>query len=368
LRQRAAPFLFVRSGAVRVPGGGRRAAGRGEGRVLDPPPGGVAVALGSRDGGVVRSGRRYPVERWSGDLNAAAAAVAALGGGTLVAPEGVFECDGFAQYEGTCGFHLPAGVGLVGAGPGTQLRVRPRSMTAAQRATIPAASPSRPTNQLNVVTAAGGAGTVFADFAVHGSDQDGALYNGLRLSRIAAPTVRDVLVRGIPGDLNSPPGETFGVNVYRSDGARLTRVEVDGRDDAGRRVGAAGIGTNSVTDVELRDCSAHHLAHSHGLAMWQTERLTSWGFAASDNGGPSGGHAAAGLNHERSSRCVHHAPRLGRNTLCEVRYWSDRSDTGGHELHDLVMVDDGPLDIWLSREQHTAPELVDCPPPVYTRN
>lgn len=317
----------------------------------------------------------FPVENYGGDINAAATAVAAAGGGTVTLPAGTFSATGFGQNADTAGFFLPPKVSLAGSGRGaTFLRVAPGTMTQTQKDSIPPSTPTGPTNPLNVLFVSGGnteTASVYG-LAVLGTDQGGFLYNGLRMSRLVAPTLSDVLVKGIPGHLNSPPDETFGVNIFRANGAKLYRVEADGRDAGGNRVGAAGIGTNTVTDVELHDCSAHHMGYSHGLAAWQTDRLTTWNFVSTDNGGASGaatgGNSGAGLNHERSTYCVHYSPQLGNNTLTEVRYYGDLANTVGHELHNLVLTDGGALDIRMDKLQSSTPLLDACPAPVYDYN
>jgi hypothetical protein len=63
---------------------------------------------------------------------------------------------------------------------------------------------------------------------------------------------------GIPGDWNSPPGETFQLAALRTKvGGSLFRfVEVDGFNEAGRRVGG-GVGQNGSMNVTYEDCNIH---------------------------------------------------------------------------------------------------------------
>lgn len=314
----------------------------------------------------------YPVENYGGDINAAATAVAAAGGGTVTLPAGTFSATGFAQNGNSAGFFLPQGVSLAGSGVDqTFLQVAPDTMTTTQANTIPTAPGT--TNQLHVLWVHGGntSPASVSQLTVTGTPQNGNLYNGVRISRLVNPTVTDVKVVGIPGNNNSPPGETFGVNVFSSPGATLTRVEVDGRSPTtGLKVGAAGIGLNSSDNVTLTDCHSHHSGYSHGFAGWQSDNVTSSNFWSHDNGGGTGtvtggSNQAAGLNHERCSTSVHHSPTLGGNTLAEVRYWSDQGDTTGHALDHVTITDGGSFDIKIANQQTSHPALTSSPTPRY---
>lgn len=167
------------------------------------------------------------------------------------------------------------------------------------------------TNQLSLMRA-GGDGTTLTGFTLEATPQ-GHVYNGLRIQDATALRVSDVRVVGVPGNDSIPPGETFGINDYRTSGSVYSHVEVDG---AG--VGASGFGANNSTDVTIEHSYFHGERHSMGATFWQTRDVTITDSIGSDNGW-------AGFNFERVSGAV----RLARcvtsgNGHGDIRIASDR--------------------------------------------
>lgn len=161
--------------------------------------------------------------------------------------------------------------GLRGSGPGaTVFQMRPGSSTRAVDVPPQSTFATGGTNPLYLLRA--DAGTVLSGFSLLGTDQ-GHLYNGLNLYEGAGATVTDVRVKGIPGDNSANPGETFAVNMYRGTNTRLERVEVDGRNAAGTKVAASGVGVNFGTGNTITDLYVHDLAHGHGVAAYTTANL-----------------------------------------------------------------------------------------------
>ena len=331
------------------------------------------------------------------DLRAAFAAVGAqsgtipgVGGKALTLPIGVFVVDGFSQSSDYLGVLTPTNVGLIGSGPNTVIQVNPNSITAHQAATwVPPPTPLGTTNQLNVILFPSATVPItIAQFRVQGTSQrvggtgTNYTYNGLRTNNCVGPVLTDLWVKGIPGFLNSPPGETFGINIYRGSGAILTRVETDGRDldgsiqgIAGAKIGAAGIGLNTTSNTSLTDCWTHHTGFSHGLAIYQSPDTTTTRhraeYCGTGNGsGATGGTVGVGLNCEQSNRSIHHSPTLGFNTLAQMRYYGTTSgsfagDTTGHTIDGLVLSDGGSLTIRIDNAQTSHPTLTTSPTPTY---
>lgn len=225
------------------------------------------------------------------------------------------------------GLNLPETArGLVGAGEArTVIDMAARSSTRAS--TIPTSFPG--TNQLSLLRIMRGS-RIVAGFTLRGTDQ-GHLYNGLRISQTTDVDVRDVDVIGIPGSDSSPPGETFGINDYRTSGSRYIRVHVDGR-----RLGAAGFGANGSSRIEVVDSVFENNRYSHGATFYQVHGIEIAGTTVRRNGG-------VGLNFERVSGTV----RISGSAFTDdrsgdIRIASDRgtaryviSDpaTGGRALH-----------------------------------
>lgn len=129
------------------------------------------------------------------------------------------------------------------------------------------------TNPLHLIHAWGATGGVMKNFSIIGGDQ-GHDFNGIRFSQSLAPTVENVYVEGVQGSMNYPPGETFGINFWRSQYAALLHSEVDGRRGGagGPRIGASPFGWNSTTDAYVRDVYTHHGKTGMGT-WWQTRNI-----------------------------------------------------------------------------------------------
>jgi hypothetical protein len=79
------------------------------------------------------------------------------------------------------------------------------------------------------------------------------------------------------------------------------------------------------------------------------------------------------LNHEKTFKAVHYSPRLGNNSLTEIRYYGNATspnsgNTNGHQLHDLVITDGGKLNIKIENKQRNSSGEIayfNCPTPVF---
>lgn len=320
----------------------------------------------------------YPYEtlRISG-LNLIAAMSAAVSAGkrdgvsrpTLTLPAGVFETRGFGQSANDNGFLVPPNLSIVGSGSGTIIRVVPNTVTSTQA-----------TKVIRIITVANSSWVKIAQLTIQGNSQSGKLYGGMQVWNCSNSQIADVLFTGIPGNYNSPPGETFALNISACSTMKLNRVETDGRDATGRRVQATGIGVNNSNGLEMRDCYTHHSGYAHGVAMWQSSNITTWNHRAEYNGlhpkdGGSWGSVGCGLNHEKTRNTTHYSSRLGYNSLSEIRYFAmpasgaDRysGNTGGHTLSGLTLTDGGRLDIHMDSSQWAQPVLTSSPAPNFIR-
>jgi hypothetical protein len=191
----------------------------------------------------------------------------------------------FANFaRNSMGATVPT-TGLTGAGSDqTVLEMTPHSSTKA--GTIPTRDYA--TNQLSLLEASGT--PVLSGFTLQGTDQ-GHLYNGLRLEHATDARVTNVKVAAIPGNMNHPPGETFGINDYRTTGSVYCGLEIDG---AG--VGAAGFGANDSTNLTIRNAVSHGSPHSAGFTFWQSSDITLVDVTSTHNRG--------GLNFERDSGTI----------------------------------------------------------------
>ena len=289
---------------------------------------------------------------------------------TLTLPSGVFEAPGFSRSSigQWVSFKIPDNVSLLGSGIGTVLQTVPNSMTAADAARVPPkGSPVTSVNPLYTLGWGHGNGTLLGQFTVRGTPQNGNFFGGMRGSYTQNPVLRDMWFQAIPGYLNSPPGETYAFSLHRADGARVLRVDCDGRDSTKKRVGAVGMGITASNNTEYIDCTTHDMAFSHGAVWWHCNGIVTRNFSSRYNGtgrvdGGGGGTSGAGLNHETCTNTRHYSPILGNNSLTEIRYYSNSgADTGSHVLDGVSIRDSGPLDIVIERNQRTKPQLTNCP-------
>lgn len=184
------------------------------------------------------------------------------------------------------GLRLPAG-GYVGAGVDkTVLRMIPGSSTRAARVN---ALPIGSTNPYYLLQTPRGGAMKLAGFTLQGTHQ-GHPYGGIMLDHQNGHTLTDLTVRGVPGTYHAPPGETFAINDWGGHGGVLERVEVDGQG-----VTAAGIATNSSTEITLNDCYVHDCPYS-SPTHWQTVGITVNNFRSVRN--------LFGYNHERCSGTI----------------------------------------------------------------
>lgn len=198
--------------------------------------------------------------------------------------------------------------GLRGSGVGRTV-LKMKAHTSTKKSTIPSTFPS--TNQLSLMRLTGDDLTV-SGFTLRGTHQ-GHLYNGLRIDHAKRLDVHDVKVQGVPGSSSSPPGETFGLNDYRTSGSVYTRVEVDGDG-----VGGAGFGANVSTNVTIRDSYFHDNRYSMGATFWEVKGIRIVDTIAADNG-------RVGINLERVSGKVQLIrPVLLGNHEGAIRVASDR--------------------------------------------
>ncbi len=234
----------------------------------------------------------------------------AVGSRAVVLGEGLYPLYDFTagsakQDSGRVG---RAAVGLIGAGSAkTTLELEPDSSSRASA--VP--KTEYEVNPLNVLRVSSER-PVVGGFTLAGTEQ-GHTYNGLRIERSTDARVTDLHVTGIRGDMDRPPGETFGVNDFKTVGSQYSHVEVDG---AG--VGAAGFAANGSKDITVCASSSHDNPVSMGFAFWSVEDITLIDCTAVRNG-------FTGFNFERVSGDV-----VLKNPVAQDNRWDMRvvSDLG----------------------------------------
>lgn len=221
----------------------------------------------------------------------------------MTLPEGEFVFSDFLNgyYEG---FRLGKGGangcrGIVGSGRNTVIYPKANTSTREKPAVGSLIAGTQFT--INSVNNA-----VFGNFAMKGTPQNGRYYSGVTLDKSHDSQVFNLYLRGAsPGYRNSPPGETFGVNLYLSNRVEVRDCEFDGRDDAGNRVCSSPLGWNSATDARVLRCYSHH-GLTGMLTFWQTTNIYTEDYKAYSTGIGPGGYNGCGINHEESNGVIRH--------------------------------------------------------------
>ena len=240
-------------------------------------------------------------------------------------PAGLYEIVDFAEGGGVYGCYAPQCMGILGAGiDKTIIQLRPNSSKQAGKVPLQSTQTTNPLALMRL-----GTGKVISSgFTISGTEQpidpntgEPHVYGGWTQYKSTGSYVGDVKVTGIPGNWNSPPGETFANNAYRDVDTLFERVEVDGfiwlwtrKADGtlvktkGRRVGGSPLGGNASTRLTIRDCYFHDSLVSMLTCSFTSNPqtgtpsvdFTTERVRVENNGNhtTASGRTASGINHE----------------------------------------------------------------------
>lgn len=210
-----------------------------------------------------------------------------------LAPNTIYEDPDFASNNGV--WNQPSSFsGIVGGGRTTILRIKPGTSTKASQVPAQSTGSTNPLHTLQALSAT--RDQLYSNFALEGNA--GHLHGGMRLRPNAHKiVVEDIwLVDAAPGNYWSPPGETFGINMWHADaGSIVRRIDADGRGNA-----ASLIGYNDCADTYTEDCNLRGAPHGM-ITWWQCRNIETLRVKS------QGGHH--GFNHERNTgRILHRNP------------------------------------------------------------
>lgn len=240
---------------------------------------------------------------------------------TISMPSGTFNMSDFPLNSGgnIYSTKIPVNCNLWGSGSSgpnaTIFRIVPDSST--KGPVIPQKG-SGLTNQYNMmgiqnVSSVNATGGTFKNFAMlctpqrdlNGSLTPGHEYNGFRLQHVPNGIMENVYIEGAVGTAAAPPGETFGLNVYLSDGFTVRNVEINGirtrqglADGPGLNGSCASspIGSNNSNNCFVYDSYFHDCYQGMPTCWqsdgWQTFDVKSW-------------NNRCGWNHERVRTVKH---------------------------------------------------------------
>ena len=223
----------------------------------------------------------------------------------LTLPTGTFTARDFrtGYYSGiSIGTGAAAGCrGVAGSGRGTVIQVEANTASRS----LPGATAGSQLAVSNKPWA------VLSNFTLKGGEQNGLVYHGIKVASSPDTRLTWLYVQGgSRGYANTPPGETFGINVLRSDRVKIFDTEVDGRDDSGSRVASSPIGWNYARDAAVIRTYAHH-GVAGMLTFFETTNVYTedyHAFSTSSGPGATNGH---GINHEQSQGVIKHIrPKL----------------------------------------------------------
>lgn len=231
-------------------------------------------------------------------------------------PAGRFECTNFATGY-NAGISIPkiakgiwgSGRGTLGGSTGTVFTIK--SGTSSKQGLVPTQSSGGTTPTTVMMHSGSLSGASFGQFQVAGTEQ-GHIFHGLAVYNPGGQvTMDDILVTGWAGDNGAPPGETFGLTVHGGENHILTNVEADGRRAVGgESFGAVGITYQDTVGSSMIDCASHHCVASP-VVLFQSFNVTTHNIKigrADDR--VRGVTAGGGLNHERTSGCLHNNPTI----------------------------------------------------------
>lgn len=214
-------------------------------------------------------------------LNNAAAMVSSTTRIVVTFPPGLFTFSDFSQlrtlvsnteYSMAVGLRIPQNVSIAGSGSNAAANgqslgpFETRFQMVALSSTVKPYVPLRGYGLTNNFSYMGVFNTIpnllLQHFSLIGTNQD-HLYNGLRIEKATGTSVvHHLYLEGFAGDQAAPPGETFGINIYKGGGIYLHHLEVNGirsRQGGTTSICSSPLGFNSHdgTNAKVEDCYFH---------------------------------------------------------------------------------------------------------------
>lgn len=204
--------------------------------------------------------------------------------------------------------------------------------------------------------------TTLSDMTWIGTDQVGAdgqpMFRAGLLNYYGQDAVwQDLKLVGMSrGGGNSPnTGETFAINSFHDINSRYLRIEVDGTDGAGNRIGGSPFGCNGSKNVYLEDCYFHDSLYSGltfsyaGSVASPTDTITTLRTRVAMNANHpniGSGSRFSGVNHEQVLGKITHTlldVTLDQASLWDSNHVSIGADTGGPIPDNKSVLIDNPI-------------------------
>lgn len=173
-------------------------------------------------------------------------------------------------------------------------------------------------------------------FSLYGKQTrgDNVFHSGINLRSCTGTVILEGLyLRNVsPGYHNIPPGETFGINIYRTPDALIRDCEIDGRDMAGTRTcaspigwnncGYTGLGSNPTPNAYSNTPNftlVQRVYTHHGLTgmltFWNTKNVKTEDYYTFSWPSGTGSMSGSGINHEQTDGVIRHIrPRFFLNS------------------------------------------------------
>lgn len=253
----------------------------------------------------------------------------------LSLPEGDFL---FNSWNNGTGANNGVGIGTNGAGGikgivGSGRNTRFGPITNATQSASPPAAGRTDFVGAQMMRISGVPNFLLSNFGYFRNSQVQPYNGGIMLDTCHGADVTWMYSRGTaPGFGNTPPGETFSLNIYKSNDVTIDYSEFDGRNAAGTRVCSTPIGWNGSGSYGTHGASinyamrgkvyrtyTHHGLCGMGITFWKSADVYTEDFwTYSTMTGDNGNYTGVGINHEQTKGPSYHLrPRLymhGRTT------------------------------------------------------
>lgn len=271
---------------------------------------------------------------------------AITGGKILSLPPGIFEAEnGWNNYRpGDTSNNYMIGIGsgyatgirgIVGSGSHSTPGPGGAETIIRMQGSMPAGSPGDPPKGMLIIMNEVN-NPYLGGFSLYGKQTrgDNVFHGGIVLSSCTGSVLIERLYQRntCPGYSNYPPGETFGINIYRTPDALIRDCEIDGRDLAGARTCASPIGWNNcgytgtgsnpipnafanTPDFTLVQRVYVHHGLTGMLTFWDTKNVKTEDYYTFSWPSGTGQLSGSGINHEQTDGMIRHIrPRLFLNS------------------------------------------------------
>lgn len=140
------------------------------------------------------------------------------------------------------------------------------------------------------------------------------IYNGFFFNSLDGFTMNRVKVSNIPGSYNAPPGETFGMDIYRCNNSTFNDIEIDGQSRGG-----SGWGPNFMTGTSVVNrLYSHDNKYGLGAAIYASSGTLTMTDCTFENN-----YAGVNIEDDWFDWVKLVRPTFNNNYGSEIDWWAD---------------------------------------------